>query len=123
VGLLAVAILIANNLRDLPTDAEVGKATLAVRLGERGTRLLYTATVGGAFAALPALAFATGHATAALLPLAALPLALGPVRATLAGAVGPRLIPVLVGTARLQLVLGVLLAAGLAIALGAPETP
>jgi 1,4-dihydroxy-2-naphthoate polyprenyltransferase len=119
VGLLAVAILVANNLRDIGTDAEVGKVTLAVRLGERGTRLLYAATILGALATLPAVGFAAGHAIAALLPLASAPLALGPVRATLAGAVGPRLVPVLVGTARLQLVLGVLLAAGIAVALGA----
>jgi 1,4-dihydroxy-2-naphthoate polyprenyltransferase len=117
VGLLAVAILVANNLRDLTTDAEVGKVTLAVRLGERGTRLLYATTVVAAFALLPAVAFAVGHAGAALFPLAALPLAIGPVRTTLAGAIGPRLIPVLVGTARLQLVLGVLLAVGLVVAL------
>jgi 1,4-dihydroxy-2-naphthoate octaprenyltransferase len=117
VGLLAVAILLANNLRDLTTDAEAGKVTLAVRLGERGTRLVYAATVVGAFAALPAVGLGVGHAAASLYPLASLPLALGPVRATLAGAIGPRLVPVLVGTARLQLVLGVLLAVGLVIAL------
>jgi 1,4-dihydroxy-2-naphthoate polyprenyltransferase len=118
VGLLAVAILVANNLRDLTTDSEVGKMTLAVRLGERGTRVLYAATIAGAFAALPALGFATGSATAVLFPLASLPLALGPLRAVLGGAIGPRLIPVLVGTARLQLVLGLLLAVGLLLAAG-----
>jgi 1,4-dihydroxy-2-naphthoate polyprenyltransferase len=117
VGLLAVAILVANNLRDLTSDEQVGKMTLAVRLGERGTRLLYAVTIVGAFATLPAVAFATGHAAPALFGLASLPLALGPLKAVLAGAVGPRLIPVLVGTARLQLVLGLLLAVGLVVAL------
>ncbi len=117
VGLLAVAILIANNLRDLTTDNDVGKMTLAVRLGERGTRLLYAATIVATFAVLPALAFATGEAVATLFPMAAIPLGIGPVRAVLQGAIGPRLIPVLVGTARLQLVLGVLLATGLVVAL------
>jgi 1,4-dihydroxy-2-naphthoate octaprenyltransferase len=118
VGLLAVAILVVNNLRDLTTDSAVGKSTLAVRLGERGTRLLYAGTIVAAFAVLPSLAFATGRAVAALFALAALPLAVGPVRAVLRGAVGVRLIPVLVGTARLQLVLGALLAVGLARAVG-----
>jgi 1,4-dihydroxy-2-naphthoate polyprenyltransferase len=113
VGFLAVAILVANNLRDITTDTAAGKRTLAVRLGERGTRLLYVVLIGATIVALPAVAFAAGHASAALFPLASVPLAIGPVRAVLAGAVGPRLIPVLVGTARLQLVLGGLLAVGL----------
>ncbi len=116
VGLLAVAILVANNLRDITTDATAGKRTLAVRLGERGTRVLYGVLLAGAFAALPAVGFAAGHASAALWPLASLPLALAPLRAVAQGAVGPRLIPVLAGTARLQLVLGVLLAVGLVMA-------
>jgi 1,4-dihydroxy-2-naphthoate polyprenyltransferase len=118
VGLLAVAILVANNLRDIVTDTAAAKHTLAVRLGERGTRLLFTVLLVATFALLPAVVFAADHLTAGLLPLASVPLALGPVRAVLAGAIGPRLIPVLVGTARLQLVFGVLLAAGLFVAGG-----
>lgn len=120
VGLLAVAILIANNLRDLATDSVAGKLTLAVRLGERGTRLLYAGVIVAALATVPAVGLATDSAVAGLLGLAAVPLAAGPVRAVLAGAIGPRLIPVLVGTARLQIVLGLLLAAGLALALRPP---
>lgn len=116
VGLLAVAILVANNLRDITTDATAGKRTLAVRLGEGGTRVLYGLLIVSTFALLPAVGFAAGHASAALFPLASLPLALGPVRAVAQGAVGPRLVPVLVGTARLQIVLGVLLAVGLVLA-------
>jgi 1,4-dihydroxy-2-naphthoate polyprenyltransferase len=118
VGLLAVAILVANNLRDITTDSAAGKHTLAVRLGERGTRLLYAALVVLTFALLPAVVFAAGHLTTGLLPLAAAPLAAGPVRAVLGGAVGLRLVPVLAGTARLQIIFGLLLAAGLFVAGG-----
>ena len=50
VGALACALLVINNLRDIPTDREVGKKTLAVRLGERRTRWFYVALVGAAFA-------------------------------------------------------------------------
>ena len=49
VGALASAILVANNLRDIPTDREHGKRTLAVRMGERGTRTFYVALVAVAF--------------------------------------------------------------------------
>ena len=45
VGAIASAILVANNLRDIPTDRATGKNTLAVRLGDRGTRLLYAALI------------------------------------------------------------------------------
>ena len=51
-GLLAVAVLVANNLRDIPTDEASGKRTLAVRLGDRRTRTLYRACVVGAFATI-----------------------------------------------------------------------
>ena len=50
IGLLAVALMLTNNLRDIPTDVIAGKRTLAVRLGDRGTRLLYTAAVLAPFA-------------------------------------------------------------------------
>ena len=112
VGLLAVAILVANNLRDLPTDAQAGKLTLAVRIGEARTRLLYVALVLGTFGSLPAIVVAKGSGWP-VLALAAAPFALLPAREVMAGAIGPRLIPVLVGTARLQLAFAVLLAAGL----------
>ncbi len=107
-GLLAVAILVANNLRDLPTDAPVGKRTLAVRLGDAGTRRLLVALV------LLALVVAVAY-PAFWPPLAALavPLALPVLRPIRAGATGWALIPVLAATGRLQLALAVAVAAAL----------
>ena len=117
-GFLAVAILEANNLRDISTDSVAGKRTLAVRLGDRRARALYRALVVAAFATI-VLGVATGIADAgyglsqwALLALAAWPLAIGPVEAVGSGE-GRALVPVLVGTAQLQLVFGALLALGL----------
>ena len=52
VGLLACALLVINNLRDIPTDVDVGKRTLAVRLGDARTRVLYVALIVGALAAV-----------------------------------------------------------------------
>jgi 1,4-dihydroxy-2-naphthoate octaprenyltransferase len=117
-GFLAVAILEANNLRDISTDSVAGKRTLAVRLGGRRTRALYRALVVAAFATI-VLGVATGIVDAgyglsqwALLALAAWPLAIGPVEAV-GSAEGRELVPVLVGTTQLQLVFGALLALGL----------
>ena len=109
VGLLATALLVVNNLRDIPTDAIAGKRTLAVRLGDNATRLLYVALVTGAFAIG---AFATA-VPASLVTLVVAPLAVSPCRRVLAGAKGPALIAVLQATARLQLLFGVVLAAAL----------
>jgi 1,4-dihydroxy-2-naphthoate octaprenyltransferase len=110
VGLLSAAVLVTNNVRDRAGDAEVGKRTLAVRLGERGGRLLYLACLLGAFGAVVGLG--TLHPWA-LLGLAALPLAVRPTRLVLGGASGPALIPALVATVRLELVVAVLVALGL----------
>ncbi len=115
VGLVAVAILVANNLRDVHTDAAAGKRTLAVRVGEPGTRRLYAGLVVGAVAGVVALAVAAGSGWP-LLGLAAAPVAWPGIRAVRAGAADRDLIAVLVATARAQLVLGVALAAGLAVA-------
>ena len=95
---------------DIPTDAVSGKRTLAVRLGERGTRALYTATVVAPFVLMMPVMIA--HRPAALV-LLALPLTVGPVRAVLADAKGRDLIAVLGATGRLELVFSLLLLAGL----------
>ena len=115
VGSLASAILVANNLRDIPTDQEHGKRTLAVRLGERGTRSFYLALLGVAFV-MTGLASLTSPW--ALLALLAAPLAVAPVRAVVGGATGPGLIPALAGTGRFELVWSLLLAVGLALGRG-----
>ncbi|WP_459645113.1 1,4-dihydroxy-2-naphthoate polyprenyltransferase [Kineococcus sp. NUM-3379] len=112
VGALACAILVANNLRDVPTDEVAGKRTLAVRLGAARTRALFAGLVGVGFAA--ALAPAVVHPAAALVLLAA-PLAVRPVRTVLGGAAGRDLVPVLQGTGLLELAVGVLLGVGLAV--------
>ncbi len=110
VGLLAVALLVANNLRDIPTDAASGKHTLAVRIGADRTRALF---VGCALAAFPLAALLALARPGTALALLALPLALPPVRLVRTGATGRALIPALVGTGRLQLGYGALLAVGL----------
>lgn len=120
-GFLAVAVLEANNLRDIPTDEAAGKRTLAVRLGRRRTRVLFRALIVAAFAtvaggvAVGIVAGPLGMSQWALLALAAWPLAIRPIE--VAGkADGPELIPVLVGTALLQVAFGALLALGLWVA-------
>jgi 1,4-dihydroxy-2-naphthoate octaprenyltransferase len=112
VGALATALLVVNNLRDIPTDAAAGKRTLAVRLGDQRTRVLYVVLVVVPYLALPVIA-GLGRRPWAVLAFAAIFVAQQPVVAVLQGARGPALIPVLGGTGRVQLVYGVLLAAGL----------
>jgi 1,4-dihydroxy-2-naphthoate polyprenyltransferase len=112
VGLLAVAILVANNLRDIPTDAATGKRTLAVRLGEERTQWLYRAVVLGAFAAIVAGTVAGGLPRMALLGLLAFPVA-AMVTLQVGRARGPELVRVLIRTAALHLLTGLLLVAGL----------
>ncbi|HEY9351166.1 MAG TPA: 1,4-dihydroxy-2-naphthoate polyprenyltransferase [Acidothermales bacterium] len=112
-GALACAILVVNNLRDIPTDSVTGKRTLAVVLGDQRTRTLYTVLVGTAFVAVFALMFTvTAWAAVAFLSL---PLAMGPLRAISSGRLGRELVPALAGTGLLQLAYGALLGAGLAI--------
>lgn len=113
VGSLSCAVLMINNLRDAPGDRQVGKRTLAVRLGEPRTRLAYTALIGTAFACVGIAAIAHPWA---LLGLLAAPLALPPVRTVLGGRTGRDLIPALGGTGLLLMGYGATLTIGLLIA-------
>jgi 1,4-dihydroxy-2-naphthoate octaprenyltransferase len=111
VGLLSVSVLVVNNLRDIPTDRAVGKQTLAVRMGDAGTRRLYVACLTGAFVVALMVASSRHLALVALLAAA---LAVGPAKIVLDGAEGGKLIPVLAMTGRLVLAFGVLLTVGIA---------
>jgi 1,4-dihydroxy-2-naphthoate polyprenyltransferase len=114
IGLLACALLVVNNLRDIPTDSETGKRTLAVVLGDQRTRALYIGCILVPFCVAAVLAPAR---PLSLLALAALPLAFAPVRHVRDGATGRRLIVALGQTGRLELAYGALLTLGLAIKL------
>ncbi|MGB7982929.1 MAG: 1,4-dihydroxy-2-naphthoate polyprenyltransferase [Candidatus Nanopelagicales bacterium] len=120
VGALSCAILVVNNLRDIPGDTTAGKRTLAVRLGDARTRGLYEALIWGALV-VPAAIGAVGLTglldwpVAALIGLGAIPVAMAPLRAVRVGALGPALVPVLGGTGRLLLGYGLLLSAGIAL--------
>uniref|UniRef100_A0A7C1K0E3 1,4-dihydroxy-2-naphthoate octaprenyltransferase n=1 Tax=Thermomicrobium roseum TaxID=500 RepID=A0A7C1K0E3_THERO len=113
VGALITAILVVNNLRDIPTDRAAGKRTLAVRIGERATRWQYAVLVGVAYL-IPSLLVLLGRGgLALLLPLLTLPLAVKLVRIVLGGTSGPALNSVLRRTGQLQLIFAVLFAMGL----------
>ena len=114
IGLLACALLVINNLRDIPTDSETGKRTLAVVLGDQRTRMLYAGCILVPFCVAVVLAPAR---PLSLLALAALPLAFAPVRQVRDGASGRSLIVALGQTGRLELAYGALLTLGLAIRL------
>jgi 1,4-dihydroxy-2-naphthoate octaprenyltransferase len=112
IGLLSVALLMVNNLRDIEGDAVVGKRTLAVLLGERATRLAFVGLLLVAFGLVAAVATARPWA---LFGLLGAPLAVRPARTVLTGGRGPALIGALQGTGLLTLATGLLLAAGLAL--------
>jgi len=112
VGLLVTAILVANNIRDIDTDRATGKTTLAVILGRSGTRALFTTMILGAFGAIGVFALLDLVPTGSLVALAAIPLAVPPIRIVGRASDGPSLIAALQATARLHLATGVLLAIG-----------
>ena len=120
VGLLATALLLANNLRDIATDVEGGKRTMVVRVGRRAGGRFYLACVGLPFAGVAlwgvlavACSITTVWPVLLFLPLLAIPLAVPPVRLALSDAEGRALLPVLAATGRLQLAFGALLAVAL----------
>jgi 1,4-dihydroxy-2-naphthoate polyprenyltransferase len=110
VGLLACAILLANNVRDIPTDAVTGKRTLAVRVGATPARRLFVACYVGAFLSVAIIGISQPWA---LLGLLALPFALTPVRTILTRSDPPSLVQALVATAKVELVVAVLVSVGL----------
>ncbi|HEY7044711.1 MAG TPA: 1,4-dihydroxy-2-naphthoate polyprenyltransferase [Nocardioidaceae bacterium] len=109
VGALACAILVANNLRDIPTDREAGKQTLAVLLGDHRARVLYVALLAAAL--LLAVALAVSTSAWLLLAFVAAPIAVRACVTVIGGAIGPALIPVLrdTGLTELGYALGLLL--------------
>jgi 1,4-dihydroxy-2-naphthoate polyprenyltransferase len=111
-GLLACALLMVNNLRDIRTDALAGKRTLAVRLGDARSRIAYLLMLLLPFCGAALIGI---YRPFALITAVAVPLARIPVRSVRAGASGPALIKVLGETGRLQLAFGIAFAIGLAI--------
>ena len=111
-GLLACALLMVNNLRDIGTDTVAGKRTLAVMLGDARSRAGYVLTLLVPFGIAALLAFFRPYT---LLTVLTLPLARLPVRSVRAGASGPALIRALGQTGRLQLAFGIAFTIGLAI--------
>jgi 1,4-dihydroxy-2-naphthoate octaprenyltransferase len=113
VGLLAAAILVVNNVRDIDTDRRAGKRTLAVRLGRRRGRSLFAAMVYVSYLLAP-VTWIFGPLTAwVMLPWLTLPIAAGIVRQVRNRVDGPSLNQALAQTGMLQLAFCTLLSAGL----------
>ncbi len=110
VGMLAVALLVINNLRDIPTDRLSGKRTLAVRIGDRSTRLMFVLLFLASAVTIGVVSIDHPFVGLAIVGLG---LAIAPSRTVLSGAVGEQLIGVLVATGRVQLIVGLALSVGL----------
>lgn len=115
VGALTVAILVVNNLRDIETDAQTGKRTLAVRLGPQGARLEYGLLLAIAYAGTVLFWLANWSSAWVLLPWLTLPLGGRLVRVLHSTDEGPALNKALAGTANLDLLFSLLFALGLAL--------
>lgn len=113
-GAWATALLVVNNLRDIPTDEATGKRTLAVRMGEAATRRFYVVLLAAAYLGLVGVIVATGAGWAGLAFLS-VPLVVDGVSLVRHAPLGPRLVTALEATGRGQLVFGLLLALGLTI--------
>lgn len=116
IGFLATAILVVNNVRDAETDRRAGKLTLAVRMGRRNAVALYRLLVLGAFVVLPIALVAGEGSLLPLIGLAALPLAIGPLRVLATHRDGPSLNRALAATGALLGAFSLLVSAGLLIA-------
>ena len=113
VGLLAAAILVVNNVRDIDTDRRAGKRTLAVKLGRDRARVLFGAMLAVAFAVPLAIPLAGGLSWWVVLALASLPL-VPPLWTTVSTRTdGPSLNGALAGTGRLLALFSLLLSAGI----------
>ncbi|MGI8945754.1 MAG: 1,4-dihydroxy-2-naphthoate polyprenyltransferase [Thermoleophilaceae bacterium] len=113
VGLLASAILVVNNVRDLETDHRAGKRTLAVKLGRARTRTMFLAMLALAYAVPPLIALAGGLSWWLVLPLLSLPLAMNLVETVRARTDGPSLNVALARTGALLAVFSLLLSASI----------
>jgi len=112
IGALACALLVTNNLRDIESDANSGKCTLTVRLGDGKSRAFYLALVG---VALLMVVFMLPRHPWAWLVFCTLPLLVRPVRAVLSGAAGRDLLQVLRDTGKIELLYGLLLGLSLSL--------
>ena len=121
VGLLASAILVVNNVRDLDTDRRAGKRTLAVRLGRERTRTMYAAMLVVAFLTAPVCWWAGSMGAWLLLPWLSAPLAVRLTRVVRTRADGPALNGALAGTGQLQLLFCLLFSAGILASGGVPS--
>jgi 1,4-dihydroxy-2-naphthoate octaprenyltransferase len=113
IGAFATAVLVVNNLRDVDTDRDAGKHTLAVRFGPRAARFEYAGLLVFAYAMLPVVWLAGASLAAMVIPLATLPLAALLVRTVWTSSDGPTLNTALAQTAALEVAFAALLAGGL----------